>query len=136
MKAIAVVAPFAWAIIHGRKDVENRSTHTTYRGRVLIYVSKSFNDDQVKSVSRKLDPDIRPNFPSIEGLQGLCGHLIGSVEIVGSSETSKSKWYYPDNKAWMLRNPKSIRPVPYSPLKGAVGWHNVDDQLIPKEHLR
>jgi hypothetical protein len=46
MRAISVRQPYAWAIIHGGKDVENRSQRAAFQfkpvigERVLIHASK------------------------------------------------------------------------------------------------
>ena len=36
MKVIVVRQPWAWLIVHGYKDIENRSWRTRYRGTLLI----------------------------------------------------------------------------------------------------
>lgn len=36
MKAITIRQPWASLIVHGIKDIENRSWQTNFRGRVLI----------------------------------------------------------------------------------------------------
>src|SRR4051794_10687341 len=43
MKALSVQQPWAWAIVHGGKDVENRRTGIvgTYRGPLAIHASLS-----------------------------------------------------------------------------------------------
>ena len=39
MKAITIRQPWASLIVHGIKDIENRSWQTNFRGRVLIHSS-------------------------------------------------------------------------------------------------
>ena len=39
MMALSIRPAWAWAIIHGGKDVENRSTRTSFRGRFLVHAS-------------------------------------------------------------------------------------------------
>ena len=39
MKVIVVRQPWAWLIVHGYKDIENRSWKTRYRGTLLIQAS-------------------------------------------------------------------------------------------------
>lgn len=47
MKGISVRQPWAWSIIHGGKDVENRSRNIagSYRGPVAIHASKTVDED-------------------------------------------------------------------------------------------
>src|SRR4029077_7780438 len=40
MKARTFRKPYAWAIIHGGKDIENRNWNTSYRGPLLIHAAK------------------------------------------------------------------------------------------------
>ena len=39
MKVIVIRQPWAWLIVNGFKDVENRSWNTRYRGTLLIQAS-------------------------------------------------------------------------------------------------
>jgi len=39
MKAISLQQPWAWAILHAGKDVENRRWNTRYRGPIAIHAS-------------------------------------------------------------------------------------------------
>ena len=40
MKALSIRQPWAWLIIHGGKDIENRCWPTKFRGRMLIHAAK------------------------------------------------------------------------------------------------
>ncbi|MHC4404130.1 MAG: ASCH domain-containing protein [Planctomycetota bacterium] len=41
MKALTICQPWAWAIIHGPKPVENRGWATKYRGPLAIHAGQS-----------------------------------------------------------------------------------------------
>jgi hypothetical protein len=41
MKALSVCQPWAWAIVHDIKMVENRWRRTNYRGPLVIHASRS-----------------------------------------------------------------------------------------------
>ncbi|HDU8694716.1 TPA: ASCH domain-containing protein, partial [Morganella morganii subsp. morganii] len=43
MKAISIRQPWAWLIVNGHKDIENRSWRTKYRGQVLVHASQGVN---------------------------------------------------------------------------------------------
>ena len=45
MKALSVRQPWAWAIAHGHKDVENRSWPTQWHGRLAIHASARWDED-------------------------------------------------------------------------------------------
>jgi hypothetical protein len=40
MKALSIRQPWAWLIVNGYKDIENRSWATKFRGPVLIHAAK------------------------------------------------------------------------------------------------
>lgn len=44
MKAITVKQPWAWAIAHGGKTVENRSRGTAYRGPLAIHAGQAWSE--------------------------------------------------------------------------------------------
>ena len=75
MKALTVKQPWAWAIVMGYKDVENKARRTNHRGPVLIHAAKQMDPNGFQllwelGVYRKL-PDELP-----------LGGLVGLVEIV------------------------------------------------------
>lgn len=37
MKALSIRQPWAWLILHGGKDMENRSRRTHMRGRICVH---------------------------------------------------------------------------------------------------
>jgi len=43
MQAILVRPPWAWAILHANKDVENRTWKTNMRGLIAIHASQTMN---------------------------------------------------------------------------------------------
>lgn len=44
MKALTVQQPWAWAIVHGGKDVENRTQAWSYRGPLAIHAGARWSD--------------------------------------------------------------------------------------------
>ena len=44
MKALSIKQPWAWLIVNGYKDIENRTWKTNYRGTFLVHASKGFDD--------------------------------------------------------------------------------------------
>jgi len=45
VKIISVRQPWAWLIVAGHKDIENRKWRTSYRGRLLIHASQAMEPD-------------------------------------------------------------------------------------------
>lgn len=106
--AISIQQPWAWLIIAGYKDIENRTWPTRVRGRVMIHVGKKFDGDP-----NDWDwPYITP--PSSFDRGG----IIGTVEIVGCITASQSSWFE-GPYGFVLRNP---RPLPFRPCRGQLGF--------------
>ena len=43
MRAISVRPPWAWAILHAGKDIENRTWKTKLRGTIAVHASQTMN---------------------------------------------------------------------------------------------
>lgn len=132
MKALSVRSPWWWCILHGGKDVENRDWSTGYRGRVLIHASKWYVHqdvvDDLWGISR-IAPDLR--FPDdkhpYEFLKPLCGHIVGSVEIVDCVQDMQSPWFF-GKYGFVLRDPRPAAvPIPF---KGQPGFFDVPEAII------
>ena len=62
MKALSILQPWAWLIVHGPKDVENRTWSTPFRGEFLVHAGKGFDRKGYYFV-RQTRPDIRMPAP-------------------------------------------------------------------------
>jgi len=103
------VKPFsAWAIVHGHKDVENRSRRTNHRGLLVIhassYRSRAECDADYWSVRDRLPASV--HVPMEVPDSG----LVGTVEVVGCTDDSTSKWAADGAKHWLLKNGKPLQP--------------------------
>lgn len=125
MKAISIRQPWAWLILNAGKDVENRTWHTTFRGRVLIHASKGMTNSEYYDALDSLasivtGEDIPPIPPRLEDMQR--GGIVGEVEIVDCVSQSDSPWFC-GPYGFVLINPK---PVPFLPCKGSLGFFDLD----------
>ena len=127
MKCLSVRQPWAWLIIHGGKDVENRTWSTDYRGPLLIHASKGMTKmeyiDAREYIHEYIEKDIR--LPNIEDL--LRGFIIGKVNMIGCFDHLDSEWQNPGCYGFLLENPEAIEPIPY---KGQLGFFNVNAAMI------
>ncbi|ROM84163.1 hypothetical protein BK655_12505 [Pseudomonas brassicacearum] len=123
MKALSIRQPWAWLIIHGGKDIENRTWHTKHRGRFLVHASQGMTRGEYNSASWVAGP-LGVNLPRFEELQ--CGGIVGSVDLVDSLDTSDSPWYMGE-KAFVLRDPE---PLPFTPYKGQLGFFDIPNELV------
>ena len=98
MKALTVRQPWAWAIIYGGKDIENRTWTTTFRGSLAIHAGG--NLDPVT----EFPPGV--GLPAIESLPRAA--IIGVVELVDILQQSDSVWFE-GPFGWVFRNPRPLR---------------------------
>lgn len=97
MKALTIKQPWAWAILAGLKDIENRTWSTKFRGRVLVHAGLDkkldeypmnlvFNQDQLDEISKQY------NEIELCSRLGPFGAIIGSVEIIDCVQNHPSIW--------------------------------------------
>lgn len=117
MTVLSIRQPWAWLIIHGGKDIENRTWTTKFRGRFLVHAAKGMTRGEYEDaydVAMVANPAIL--FPTFESLQR--GGIIGGVELVDCVRESDSPWYMGD-VGFVLRKPVAL---PFVPLKGQLGF--------------
>jgi len=130
MKVIVIKQPWAWLIVNGYKDIENRNWRTNYRGTVLIQASKNL-PPQHQHEGMWLDAHERgvKNLPE----EFHVGGIVGMAELKDCVTKNRSKWFEED-VGWVLKNAK---PLPFMPLKGRLGLfdppRSIRDRVL--EHL-
>lgn len=81
MKAITVRQPWAWAIAHAGKDIENRSAGTSYRGPLAIHAGLAFSA-RGSHDARILASALRLNAPEVDRRALPLGAIIAVAELV------------------------------------------------------
>jgi hypothetical protein len=114
MKVIVIRQPWAWLIVNGFKDIENRSWRTKYRGTLLIQASANLPP------KRKLEADLE--FARQRGVKNLpeefeTGGIIGIAELKDCVDGSRSRWFH-GPIGWVLANQRAL---PFIRLKGRLG---------------
>lgn len=120
MKALSIQQPFAWQVIYGGKDIENRSKRTRKeRETIAIHASATLHQS-AKFPRGALQPPDDLEFSAI----------IGFVDIVGCAEngTKYSKWHDPDCYGWILANPRPL-PEPV-PCKGSRSFWEIPAHIL------
>ena len=120
MMALTIKEPWAWLIIHGGKDIENRGWPCSYRGRIAIHASgkavpKWEYRDVVRFV-REFDPALADRIPAYSDL--VLGAVIGTVTLADCVKHSPSPWFQGDY-GFVLEDPSALT-VP-TPAKGKLG---------------
>ena len=121
-KILSFHQPWAWLIVNGHKDIENRTWKTNYRGPLYIHAGKKFDDSDYRFLKRKFD---YINFPARNQFQ--FGGIIGIVDLVACLEDHNSVWFeknnFKRNYAWVLQNP---RKTSFYPLRGQQGLFTIE----------
>jgi hypothetical protein len=122
-RAIAIRQPFAWAVIHAGKDVENRSAPGQFKSavgqRILVHASKAMTADEYER-GAKFMASIGVQCPAPDELQ--FGGIVGSVLVVDIVSRHRSPWFH-GPFALVLADPK---PVRFRPARGQVGLFSVE----------
>ena len=119
MKALSIKQPWAWAIIHAGKDVENRTWPTKKTGRLLVHASRAFDmpgwlwsKDNAERLGISEVPDV---------LHFQRGGIIGEVTLVKCRMKSESPWFT-GPYGFFLKDPE---PMEFRPCKGRLGFFEV-----------
>lgn len=78
MRALTVQQPWAWAIVHGGKTVENRTQAWGYRGPLAIHAGKRFSDRSNDALADALGRAMRGG----QWQELVYGAIIGVVQLV------------------------------------------------------
>ncbi len=128
--AVSVQQPWAWLIVNGFKDVENRTwpLPPAYVGRrVLVHASQRprFNLAEARGLLEEIHAryGLRGGlrFPEV-GRQ--TGGIVGMVRLVGCDQGHRvSPWAESGQWHWQL---SEAAPLPFMPCKGRLGFFRVD----------
>lgn len=121
---LSVRQPWAWAILHAGKDIENRDWSTHRRGRIYLHAAKGMTraeyEDGMETIQRTASTGLTtPAFAALDR-----GGIVGTVEIVDCVSRSASPWFF-GRYGFALRDP---RPLPFVPCKGALGFFPLPDE--------
>jgi len=158
MKALSLRQPWAWAVVHGGKRVENRVAWSScaFTGPFLIHASKwpggadttrdnaathEFMGDcqglaKVLDMTRSWDGPLTPRM-----LLEHRGGFVGRARVVGALST------YAQLREWIRRGALTeeqehwyfghfalvladVEPIPFVPYKGSLGFFDVPDDIV------
>lgn len=115
--ALSIRQPWAWLILHGGKDIENRQWKTRFRGLIYVHAGKGMTRAEYNNAEFDAEEN-GIKLPPYEELER--GGIVGQVEIVDCVTQSASPWFFGDY-GFVLRNAK---PLTFRPCKGALGFFN------------
>ena len=117
MLCLSVRQPWAWLIVNGWKNIENREWPTPFRGRFLIHASKGMTrgdyDSAVMFVAGFAPSLVIPPMASLER-----GGVVGEAVLLDCVTRHDSDWFC-GTYGFVLDEQK---PLPFEPCTGALGF--------------
>ncbi len=146
MRILTVRQPWAWAIIHGGKNVENRVRNIAgkYRGPVAIHVAQADADSAPEPLWMEHADWYRARRPQPKKFDPTWsdrGAIIGVVDLLDSHPVDQcitqqqdgdwlvcSEWAERAGHHLVLANPRALdEPIPH---KGALGMRKTDFAVV------
>lgn len=119
MKALSIRQPWAWLIVNGYKDIENRSWKwmPRFTGELYIHASLGCSREEYREAvefAHSIDPSIL--IPPLNELER--GGLVGKVVMERAVEQSRSPWFV-GQIGLVLSKSETIE---FIPCKGMLGF--------------
>lgn len=127
MQALSIRQPWAWLIVQGHKDIENRTWHTGFRGKFWIHAGKTMTRKEYEDCAAfllqvpalvELPPIVLPPMSMLP-----TGGLVGWASMVGCVKNSASPWFC-GPYGFQLQDRGAL--VGIIPCKGALGFFQPD----------
>ena len=119
MKALSIRQPWAWLIVNGPKDIENRRWYTSFRGPVLIHASTHFDLTSYQALV-----DLGERMPPRSSFS--LGGIIGCARVIDCVREHPSRWF---EGPWgfVLAERK---PLDFIGLRGQLGFFEVPESML------
>ncbi|BCM88749.1 hypothetical protein IAD21_00591 [Abditibacteriota bacterium] len=122
--AFSILQPWAYLVVNGYKEIENRSWPSRFKGRLLIHAGKGFDLDGWVSLTRSdYWRGICPKLPKLGDFDR--GGIVGMTTMTGCVTESESPWFMGEYGFTM----KDATPLPFMALRGTRGFFSVQEQL-------
>ncbi|ATC34130.1 ASCH domain-containing protein [Caulobacter vibrioides] len=126
--ALSILQPWAWLIVNGYKDIENRTWRTHRRGPILVHTGKGFDSDAHQDMLQGVHPcyDLGHLKADVHDAYRLAweageihrGGIVGGCRITGCV-TDHPSWWFAGPFGFTLADQM---PLPFMPLSGARGF--------------
>jgi len=109
MKCLSVRQPWAWLIVNGWKNVENRTWQTKHRGFILIHAGKTFDHDGYAWVEQNVS--FVDDLPASGDFDMGC--VIGCARLAAMVQAHPSVWFS-GPWGWLFDSQQAYHvPIPY-----------------------
>lgn len=122
MKSLSIFQPWAWLIVYGHKDIENRNWRTSFRGRFLVHAGKKWGREQREDLAR-----VRAQFPHLTIPDTFdLGGIVGAATITDCVTRSDSRWFF-GRYGFVLQDSATC---PFVPYRGQLGWFDIPRDVL------
>jgi len=122
MKCLSLKQPWAWAVVNGLKDIENRKWKTKFRGELLIHASMNY--DPLGDIVLRENGVVPPERCAL-----VYGAIIGKVTIVDCVRLHPSKWFF-GPWGFVLKDAVAFKfTIPY---KGRLSFFEVNYSIVER----
>lgn len=133
MKALSIRQPWAWLIVEGIKNIENRSWDTKHRGRFLIHASSYNNKKEYENLAWRIIAEHNISVPPSEEV--LRGGIIGSAYLQNVIQpTSESPFAWHDHNCYGFKLTDAVRK-PFQACKGQLNFFEVKGK-VDSEYIK
>lgn len=115
-KALSIRQPWAWLIVNGFKDIENRTWNTKHRGEFLIHAAEAVDWDAYHKLMHK-----GHQLPRIRELER--GGIVGRATLVDVLEESNGSEWWIGPRGFVL---KDAQVLPFHKVRGRLLFFNVE----------
>lgn len=133
MKALSIRQPWAWAILHAGKDVENRDWKNAWAPKEPLLLHAAKGCPEYLSAAATIEQLSGKRPPPLEQLPR--GGIVGSFQVVQAvrHDQPTSRWAIPGQVHLHLAQ---VKELPFVELQGQLGFFEVPqavlDRLFPQ----
>jgi ASCH domain-containing protein len=91
LRALSILQPWAWLIVNGYKDIENRTWRLDYRGSLVVHAGKKCGHEQLDDYMHVQHKFPHIKMPPIREMG--FGGIVGQVLVTDCVTASESPWF-------------------------------------------
>jgi len=124
LKCLSLRQPWAWAVVDGGKNIENRTWNTRVRGPILIHAAKGMTGAEY-DVAMLFCKERGLELPNPKLLAR--GGIVGAARLIGvlppeRNTLSPFDWHMAEQHGFILA---AVTPLPFREHRGALGFFSV-----------
>ena len=122
MRALSIRQPWAWLVVNGFKDNENRTWSTPFRGRIYVHAGQRMVSDDYPEQRKHIHQAgivIPSDLPR--------GAIVGEITIVDCIDLCDNPWFCGPYGFLLEDSFAYSEPIPY---RGQLGFFPVDAGVV------